>query len=220
MSSEDKIILILFSSLFLLVFLDEQAKKQQTKIRNDVKKISIEELTSKQNFVEENVLKKPKEVIEDSMKAFEKYPSLKDLKEKLKIVLPMENSKTILYLYYPRFFGKETQMYRITKKINGEVTIDDALKLLQKGTEKGFVNAFYDSIKLENIKYDSTNKRIHLIFDDSFISNNKIVMQDRIDQICLVLKQFKEINEIYYWVNESLLHKETNCKREVFIRKE
>lgn len=220
MNYEDKIILLLFSSLFLAIFLDEQAKKQQTEVRNQVKKISIEELTSKQNLLEKDI-EKTKNILESSVKTLEqKYQPLKEFNKKFKIALPTENSKTVLYLYYPKLSGKETQMYRVTKKINGEVTLEDALKLLQKGTEKGFVNAFYDGVKIQDIKYDATNKRIHLIFNDTFISKNNMVMQDRIDQICLLVKQFKEIIEIYYWVNETLMHKETSCKREVFISKE
>ncbi|MFN3603769.1 MAG: GerMN domain-containing protein [Leptonema sp. (in: bacteria)] len=213
MINEDKTILILFASLILMIFLDIQAKKQQIKMKNEIKKISVEELMPMKNKIEE-----AKEILEDKMEIFSKdYHSISSIQENFKIFLPKNHSnKTILQLYYPKFVGKYTQMFKITKEISGDVTPEIALKNLQKGMGRGLVNAFYEGIEIEKLKYDKENKSMHLFFNDTFISKNQIVMKDRIDQICLVLKQFHEIQEIYYWINENLLYKVSDCKREFF----
>lgn len=211
MINEDKTILILLSSLVLAIFLDLQAKKQQKKIRNDVKKISAEELFHKQTKIEE-----AKEDLEKKLNSFkEEFQLEKDNN------LTLNSNNNSIFLYYPKLVGKETQMYQFEKEAKGAINPLTALKLLQKGPgeEQGFVNAFYEGIQILNIRFDSINKNIHLYFGENFTSKNKTVMKDRIDQICLVLKQFKQIKEIYFWVGENLYTKVSDCKREIKIAK-
>lgn len=210
MINEDKTILILLSILVLTIFLDLQAKKQQKKIRNDIKKISAEEIFHKQTMVEET-----KEKLENKINSF------KEELEKNDINLSLNSNSNKIYLYYPKLVGKETVMYQFEKEVQGKIKPLDALKLLQKGPgkEEGFVNAFYEGIQILNIRFDSINKQIHLYFGEDFITKNKTVMKDRIDQICLVLKQFKQIKEIYFWVEEDLYTKVSDCKREIKIAK-
>ncbi len=108
-------------------------------------------------------------------------------------------------------------MYKVKRRIKGKVTPLVALNILQKGptsSETGLVNAFYSAIKLEQISYEEDKKRIHLYFDNDYISNNISIQKDRNGQVCLTLKQFSNIEEIYIWVENKLYKSYNHCNRE------
>ncbi len=198
----------------------EKVKDLQKKIErtNDNFKENYSEIQSKN-------LKKIEEEIEIKKKNIQK------LKEKLNkelenpylrnisiLTLPDdEKENTEFFLFFPGYKAKKTEMFKVKRRIKGKVTPFVALNILQKGptsSETGLVNAYYSAIKLEQISYEEDKKRIHLFFDNNYLSNNINIQKDRDDQVCLTLKQFSNIEEIYIWVENKLYKSYNHCRRE------
>jgi len=230
MNFEDKVIITVISGIVLAVFLDLQAKKQYQHVKNNIKKVSIEELLEDKKIhkakeqIEEVYEENKEKVIESAKKIPQKIENsyLKNLES---LTLPYNDAEiTEINLYFPRFLkNKKTEMYQVSRKIKGKVNPITALNTLQKGPlekESGLVNAYYEGVSFYKISYDEEKQILHLFFDQSFYSHNDVIMKDRIDQICLTLKQFPEIRSIYYWIENQLYLKQEKCEKKVIKYKE
>jgi len=230
MNFEDKVIITVISGIILTIFLDLQAKKQYHQVKNNIKKVSIEELLENKTIhkakeqVEEIYDESKEKVIESAKKIPQKIENsyLKNLES---LNLPYNDAEiTEINLYFPKFLkNKRTEMYQVSRKIKGKVNPITALNILQKGPqekEAGLVNAYYEGLSFYKISYDEERQILHLFFNQNFYSHNDVIMKDRIDQICLTLKQFPEIKSIYYWIDNQLYLKQEKCERKVIKYKE
>jgi len=104
---------------------------------------------------------------------------------------------TSVLLYFPGFRGKETRMTEVKRQIKGKVDPVDLLELLQAGPtvrEKGLVNAFDESVSIQRFRIVDGVAEVDVSADVHKMS--RPVRQDRLDQICITLFQFHEINSI------------------------
>jgi len=225
MNFEDKVIITVISGIVLAVFLDLQAKKQYYQVKNNIKKVSIEELLEDKKIHKakeqiEEIYEENKEKVIENAKQIPKKIENSYLKNLESLVLPYNDAEiTEINLYFPRFLkNRKTEMYQVSRKIKGKVNPIIALNMLQKGPqekEAGLVNAYYEGISFYKISFDEEKQILHLFFDQSFYSHNDVIMKDRIDQICLTLKQFPYIKSIYYWIDNQLYLKQEKCERKV-----
>ncbi len=203
MNFEDRTILIFLAIFIITIFLDKQAKKQQKSfIQNSIKKTKISELVPSRENLPIDIHKKAEKIEEKVQETFKE---------------PKKN-EFIYKLFYLRLAGKteNTLMYAVNRVFNTKPNPEILLENLRKGpsdNEPNLVNAFFKNIKIEKIQYNPQRKIVHLYFSDNFLSKNQRILKDRIDQICLTLKQLPEILEIYYWVNEEIYYKQSQCNR-------
>ncbi|MBW7859249.1 MAG: GerMN domain-containing protein, partial [Leptonema sp. (in: Bacteria)] len=109
---------------------------------------------------------------------------------------------TKVSLFYPGFRGRETIMMRVNRSVEGAVNPKRALELIQKGPlylEKGLVNPFDASIKVEDLIIQNNEAKVYI--SKSMHQMSAIVRQDRLDQLCLTLFQFKEIKSIRIFID-------------------
>jgi hypothetical protein len=120
MNFEDKVIITVISGIVLAVFLDLQAKKQYHHVKNNIKKVSIEELLEDKKIhkakeqIEEVYEENKEKVIESAKKIPQKIENsyLKNLES---LTLPYNDAEiTEINLYFPRFLkNKKTESYKL-----------------------------------------------------------------------------------------------------------
>lgn len=194
--------------------IEEETASIQDKYDNIKQHIKDTKKEYEKTIQEQSKIKKIEE-LKKSLNDELKNPYLRNINQ---LTLPYDDSNiTQIFLYFPKFKdNKKTEMYQVKRKVKGAITPLTALTILQKGPlseEAGLVNAFYDKIRIKNIDFIEDDGIINLYFDENFISKSSIIMNDRIHQICLTLKQFQNIKFIQIWINEDLYIKQKECNR-------
>ncbi len=211
----------------------DNVNKFKKKVEEKKEKVEeeVQSMIEKKQDVIKDYLKETKKELETSIKDTKNLKKIEELKKSLneelknpylkninQIALPSDDSNiTELFLYFPKFKdNKKTEMYQVKRKIKGVVTPITALNILQKGpqsNETGLVNAFYEKIKIKDVDYIEERGIINLYFDENFLSKSSLIMNDRVHQICLTLKQFQNIKTIQIWVHQDLYVKLKECNR-------
>jgi spore germination protein GerM len=105
--------------------------------------------------------------------------------------------QTQVTLYYPGFQGRKTVMMKVRRTLPESVDAMKALTLLQKGPtpkEKGLVNAFDASLQVKRLTMDGSIAEVYV--SESVHRMSAPIRQDRLDQLCLTLLQFREIKGV------------------------
>jgi len=221
----NKILLLLFGVLILLIFMDVQARKHYGNI-SATSTFNKEKREYRKRGGK--VYKKYRRASENRLKKLNRHLTIpikktaneifgipdSDLVKNTSAIVPIKRYRRnnvypfsegkplnrSLYLYFIRFRGGRSELVRVKRRVDFQnYTPIRILKLLQKGpnpNERGLLSAFNQNTGIHSLRIK--NGIAFLTMDNTFFRNRPRIITDRLHQIILTLTQFKEIKDVKF----------------------